>query len=320
MTSPSASCSLTKQHNDRSHWPFQTMACDNVRLLLPRSRLQQLARDWLAEDAPGLDIAGWAACRGGQQCQEAVLLCKSSGVLAGSPFFQAVCEEAGCSVEWKHHDGQWLEPVTRVATVRGQLNDLLLAERPALNALSRVSGVATLARQVSERARKSGWTGKVTGTRKTTPGFRLPEKYGLLVGGAGTHRYGTGDLVMLKDNHVWAMGGVQQALQGVRAVAGHTLKLEVECRTVEEALEAAAVGADIIMLDNFSPETLHEAALLVKKTYPTVVVEASGGISTDNLLQFLSPHVDVVSMGCLTQGYPNIDFSLKLAKGMQNFS
>ncbi|XP_063791554.1 nicotinate-nucleotide pyrophosphorylase [carboxylating] [Pseudophryne corroboree] len=291
---------------------------DNLACLLPRCRLQQLARDWLAEDAPWLDIAGWAACRSGQEYQEATLLCKSAGVLAGSPFFQAVCEEVGCSVHWDHHEGEWLEPVERVATVRGRVSDLLLAERPALNALSRVSGIATMARQVSEQAKAAGWPGKVTGTRKTTPGFRLPEKYGLLVGGAGSHRYGMGDLVMLKDNHVWAMGGVQEALHGVRSLAGHTLKVEVECRSTEEALEAAAAGADIIMLDNFTAEALHQAALSVKAAYPGIVVEASGGVSAHNLLQYLGPNVDMVSMGCLTQGPPSVDFSLKLAKGLRN--
>uniref|UniRef100_Q6AZR1 Nicotinate-nucleotide pyrophosphorylase [carboxylating] n=1 Tax=Xenopus laevis TaxID=8355 RepID=Q6AZR1_XENLA len=293
------------------------MGCRDFTTLLPRPRLQQFARDWLAEDAPWLDIAGWAASRrnpGGQE--EAVLLCKSAGMLAGSPFFQAVCEEAGCTVQWDHSDGEWLEPVTRVATVKGRVNDLLLAERPALNALSRISGVATVAREAAQKAKAVGWPGQVTGTRKTTPGFRLPEKYGLLVGGAGTHRYGTTDLVMLKDNHVWAMGGVKEALDGVRALAGKTLKVEVECRSLEEALDAAAAGADIVMLDNLTPESLHAVALAVKSSYPSVVIEASGGVTLTNLHQFLGAHVDMVSMGCLTQGSPSIDFSLKLSHGL----
>ncbi|CAH2308271.1 nicotinate-nucleotide pyrophosphorylase [carboxylating] [Pelobates cultripes] len=234
------------------------MASEDLVLLLPLPRLQQLARDWLAEDAPWLDVAGWAASHGRSELQEeAVLLCKSAGVLAGSPFFQAVCEEAGCSVSWKHKEGEWLEPVTQVATVRGRINDILLAERPALNVLSRVSGVATLARKVTQSAKGAGWSGQVTGTRKTTPGFRLPEKYALLVGGAGTHRYGTGDLLMLKDNHIWAMGGITEAVAGVRSLIGHTLKVEIECRSLEEAFEAAAAGADIVMLDNLSPEVLN---------------------------------------------------------------
>ncbi|KAM4608128.1 nicotinate-nucleotide pyrophosphorylase [carboxylating] [Discoglossus pictus] len=294
------------------------MTSDDFARLLPRPRLQQLARDWLAEDAPWLDIAGWAASRGVHGGhEEAVLLCKTPGVLAGGPFFQAVCEEVNCTVEWWYPEGAWLEPVTRVATVRGKINDLLLAERPALNALSRISGVATLGREVMQKAKATGWTGQVTGTRKTTPGFRLAEKYGLLVGGAGTHRYGANDLVMLKDNHVWAMGGVREALAGVRSLAGHTLKVEVECRTLEEALEAAEGGADIIMLDNLPAQSLHEAAMSVKSQYPGVVVEASGGVTPHNLLQFLGPHVDVVSMGCLTQGPKSTDFSLKLSRGLQ---
>ncbi|KAG8433451.1 hypothetical protein GDO86_017651 [Hymenochirus boettgeri] len=295
------------------------MAHLDLATLVPRSRLQQLARDWLAEDAPWLDIAGWAASR--RSCghqEEAVLLCKSAGVLAGSPFFQAVCEETGCTVEWEHRDGEWLEPVTKVATIRGRVNDLLLAERPALNSLSRVSGVATLAREATQKAKATGWTGIVTGTRKTTPGFRLPEKYGMLVGGAGTHRYGTNDLVMLKDNHVWAMGGVKEALAGVRSLAGHTLKVEVECRSLEEALQAAAAGADLVMLDNLSSESLHSAALAVKSSYPSIVIEASGGVTLSTLQQFLGPHVDMVSMGCLTQGSPSIDFSMKLIHGLHN--
>ncbi|KAM4698731.1 nicotinate-nucleotide pyrophosphorylase [carboxylating] [Rhinophrynus dorsalis] len=295
------------------------MSSSDLAILLPRPRLQQLARDWLAEDAPWLDIAGWAASRGGHpQQEEAVLLCKSAGVLAGCPFFQAVCEEAGCTVHWQYTEGEWLEPITRVATVQGRVNDLLLAERPALNALSRVSGVATLAREATKQARATGWPGIVTGTRKTTPGFRLAEKYGLLVGGAGTHRYGTSDLVMLKDNHVWAMGGVTQALAGVRSIAGRTLNVEVECRSLEEALEAGAAGADIVMLDNLTPESLHAAALSVKSRYPGIVIEASGGVTMDNLLQFLGPNVDMVSMGCLTQGPKTIDFSLKLSRGLSS--
>ncbi|XP_053551266.1 nicotinate-nucleotide pyrophosphorylase [carboxylating] isoform X1 [Bombina bombina] len=294
------------------------MTPDDLSLLLPRPRLQQLAREWLAEDAPWLDFAGWAATRGGCKInEEAVLLCKSPGVLAGGPFFQAVCEEVGCTVNWHETDGTWLEPITRVATVQGRINDILIAERPALNALSRISGIATQAREVTQRAKATGWMGQVTGTRKTTPGFRLAEKYALLVGGAGTHRYGISDLLMLKDNHVWAMGGVSQALAGVRSLAGLTLKVEVECRSLEEALEAAEAGADIIMLDNLPAESLHAAALSVKTRYPAVIVEASGGISSHNLLQFLGPHVDMISMGCLTQRPQSIDFSLKLKQGLQ---
>lgn len=269
---------------------------------------------------PGWILLGGLLPAVGRSVRRQYYCASQRGCWQGAPFFEAVCGEAGCTVEWDHREGAWLEPVTRVATVQGHVRDLLLAERPALNVLSRVSGVATLARQVSTQARVAGWPGQVTGTRKTTPGFRLPEKYGLLVGGAGTHRYGMSDLIMLKDNHIWAMGGVRKALHAVHTLAGRTLKVEVECRSLEEALEAAEAGADIIMLDNFTSELLHHAALSVKTAFPGTLVEASGGVTPQNLLQFLGPHVDMVSMGCLTQGPPSIDFSLKLSKGLMNTS
>lgn len=175
--------------------------------LLPPPRLRQLVRDWLQEDAPAFDPAG---CTVGERPERAVLLCKSPGVLAGCPFFDAVFTELGCTVEWFQPEGAWLEPVARVAEVRGKARHLLLGERTALNCLGRCSGVATATGRACRLAREAGWRGQVAGTRKTTPGFRLAEKYALLVGGASGHRYGLGSLVMLKDNHVWAAGGIAQ--------------------------------------------------------------------------------------------------------------
>ncbi|XP_075784873.1 nicotinate-nucleotide pyrophosphorylase [carboxylating] [Pelodiscus sinensis] len=279
--------------------------------LLPPPRVRQLVRDWLREDAPAFDPAG---CTVGERLGLAVLLCKSPGVLAGCPFFDAVFSELGCTVEWFQPEGAWLEPVARVAEVRGKARHLLLGERTALNCLGRCSGVATAAGRVCRLAREAGWRGLVAGTRKTTPGFRLAEKYALLVGGASGHRYDLGSLVMLKDNHVWAAGGIAQAVQTAQRVAGFHLKLEVECRSLEEALEAAEAGSDIVMLDNFSPEDLHSAARALKDAHPRVMVEASGGISEENVSQFFGPCIDVLSLGCLTQSAQAVDFSLKICR------
>ncbi|XP_074854540.1 nicotinate-nucleotide pyrophosphorylase [carboxylating] [Carettochelys insculpta] len=279
--------------------------------LLPPLRLRQLVQDWLQEDAPAFDPAG---CAVGERSERAVLSCKSTGLLAGCPFFEAVFAELGCTVEWVQPEGAWLQPVTHVAEVSGKARHLLLGERTALNCLGRCSGVATAAGRACQLAREAGWPGRVAGTRKTTPGFRLAEKYALLVGGASGHRYDLGDLVMLKDNHVWAVGGIAQAVREAQRVAGFHLKLEVECRSLEEALEAAEAGADIVMLDNFSPEDLHPAARALKAAHPRVMVEASGGISEENLSQFFSPYVDILSLGCLTQSARAVDFSLKISR------
>lgn len=184
----------------------------------------------------------------------AKVYCKSAGVLAGIPFANAVFHQLDCSPNWFFKEGEWLEPmpICEVAYVGGKANSVLLAERIVLNVISRCSGVATRSRNIKMKLDELGWQGFVAGTRKTTPGFRMVEKYGLLIGGVATHRYDLSDMIMLKDNHITICGGsIHKAIAQVRSAAGFTSKLEVECRTFEEARQAAHCGADIIMLDNF---------------------------------------------------------------------
>lgn len=243
---------------------------------------------------------------------QAALWAKSPGVLAGRPFFDAIFAQLNCQVTWFLPEGSKLAPVVRVAEVRGPAHRLLLGERVALNMLARCSGIASAAATAVKIARGTGWTGHVAGTRKTTPGFRLVEKYGLLVGGAASHRYDLGGLVMVKDNHVVAAGGVEKAVQGARQAADFALKVEVECSSLQEAERAAKAGADLVLLDNFKPEELHPTAQALKAQFPRVAVEASGGVTLSNLSQFCGPHIDVISLGMLTQAAPALDFSLKL--------
>ncbi|KAF6724525.1 Nicotinate-nucleotide pyrophosphorylase [carboxylating] [Oryzias melastigma] len=281
---------------------------------IPRHTLTRLAREWLAEDTPNFDPAG--VCVGSEDT-EARLLCKSPHtILAGCPFFTAVFHEVGCTVDWIYQEGAELGPdsVTLTAVVRGPARDLLLGERPALNCLTRASGIATRCSQLQSIAKASGWHGEVAGTRKTTPGFRLVEKYAMLVGGVSMHRQDLSGMVMLKDNHVWASGSITKAVQVTRSVCGFSSKIEVECQSTAEGREAAAAGADIVMLDNFKPEELHSAAKVLKTEFPALLIEASGGVTPENLPLFLSPHVDIISLGCITQGCPVADFSLKVQK------
>ncbi|CAD7683745.1 unnamed protein product [Nyctereutes procyonoides] len=280
-----------------------------LELLLPPTTLAALADSWLREDCPGLNHAALVS---GAAPSQAVLWAKSPGVLAGRPFFDAIFARVNCQVSWFLPEGSKLVPVAKVAEVRGPAHCLLLGERVALNTLARCSGVASAAAAAVEAAKGTGWTGHVAGTRKTTPGFRLVEKFGLLVGGAAAHRYDLGGLVMVKDNHVLAAGGVEKAVQGARQVADFALKVEVECSSLQEAVEAAKAGADLVLLDNFRPEELHPTAAALKAQFPGVGVEASGGITLANLPQFCGPHIDVLSLGMLTQAAPALDFSLKL--------
>ncbi|XP_055762876.1 nicotinate-nucleotide pyrophosphorylase [carboxylating]-like isoform X3 [Salvelinus fontinalis] len=291
-----------------------TMTQYDLSNTLPPHTLTRLAREWLAEDTPNFDPAG--LCVGSHEV-EARLLCKTPcSVLAGRPFFTAVFTELSCTVEWAHKEGAQLGPdaVAQTAVVRGPARCVLLGERPALNCLARASGIATRCSQLQSIAREAGWHGHVAGTRKTTPGFRLVEKYAMLVGGVSMHRQDLSGMVMLKDNHIWASGSITKAVRDARSVCGFSSKIEVECGSREEGSEAATAGADIVMLDNFKPQELHAAAQLLKEEFPSVLIEASGGVTPDSLPQYLSPHVDIISLGCITQGCPVVDFSLKVQK------
>ncbi|XP_062243562.1 nicotinate-nucleotide pyrophosphorylase [carboxylating]-like [Platichthys flesus] len=279
---------------------------------IPPPALSRLAREWLAEDTPNFDPAG--VCVGSQEV-EARLLCKTPhSILAGSPFFTAVFTEVGCTVDWIYQEGAKIGPdaVTLTAVVRGPARCLLLGERPALNCLARASGIATRASLLQAMAASGGWHGEVAGTRKTTPGFRLVEKYAMLVGGVSMHRQDLSGMVMLKDNHVWASGSITEAVRAARSVCGFSSKIEVECRSADEGREAAAEGADIVMLDNFQAQGLQVAARALKMEFPALLIEASGGVTPENLALYFSPHVDIISLGCITQGCPVVDFSLKV--------
>lgn len=233
------------------------------------------------------------------------------------PFFECVFRKLGCGVVWHVPEGAAIKGVQHVATVCGSRRKLLLGERTALNILSRASGIATEAAKAAAIKAEAGWSGEVAGTRKVTPGFGLVEKYALLVGGCSTHRMDLSHMVMLKDNHVWAAGSITAAVRKARAACGFSSKIEVEARSLEEAEEAAAAGADVVMLDNFTPASLARDAPSLKEKHPHVTVEASGGIRLSTLRDFMLSGVDVLSMGSLTQGYPCLDFSLKLRKGVE---
>jgi nicotinate-nucleotide pyrophosphorylase (carboxylating) len=272
---------------------------------------------WLAEDIPSLDNAGAVV---GEKLSEATLYCKARGVLCGVPFVNEVFRQLACSVEWHATEGALLEPAAgqkiAVATVRGAVNRLLQGERTALNLMARAAGIATKAREAVLIGERKGWTGRVAGTRKTTPGFRIVEKYALLVGGCDPHRMDLSSMIMLKDNHVNSAGNITLAVQRAKRVGGFALKIEVETSSLADALEACRAGADVVMLDNYTPTALQEVAAQIRAdpSGRAVLLEASGGITLATLEQYMCNEIDVISLGSLTQGVPHVDFSLKIAK------
>jgi len=218
-------------------------------------------------------------------------------------------------------EGEIFEPITKVATVRGPARRLLLGERVALNLLARCSGIATKSRRFKDIADANGFKGVIAGTRKTTPGFRLVEKYGMLVGGIDGHRMDLSSMVMLKDNHIWSCGSIKRAIELTRAVSGFTLLIDVEVRSEAEADEAIDAGADVVMLDNMEGQELLDVARRLKDRWVgkrRFLLETSGGIEENNLAQRAANPLDILSTSAVHQSVQHIDFSLKIQVPVQD--
>ena len=261
---------------------------------------------------------------------EVDLICKQDGVIAGLPVFERVFTmlDASTKVEWaKNQDGREVKDGDAVkkgqllATVKGDVRVLLSGERTALNYLQRLSGIATYTHQVARLLEGSSTT--LLDTRKTTPCMRIFEKYAVCVGGGQNHRYNLSDGVLLKDNHIDAAGGVKEAIlaakagsvtkavQMAKAYAPFVRKIEVETENLDMVKEAVEAGADIIMLDNMTPEQMSEAIRLIDGRAKT---ECSGNITKENIKTITALGVDYVSSGALTHSAPILDISLKHLK------
>lgn len=240
----------------------------------------------------------------------AVVLMKQDGVLAG---LDAILEtfaqvDPSLAVDLLGRDGDLVRDRQEVAIVRGAAASILKGERVALNLLQRLCGIATAARRYVDAVAGTG--AHIVDTRKTTPGLRAIEKYAVRVGGASNHRMNLSDGVLIKDNHLAALGGdIGEAIRRARAYAPHTIRVEIEVVTVEQAACAAEAGADIILLDNMPPETMQKAVRVVAGR---ALTEASGGIRLDTVRAAAESGVDLISVGALTHSTPALDISLEL--------
>lgn len=202
-----------------------------------------------------------------------------------------------------------MEAGQALAVVTGDVRVLLSGERTALNYLQRLSGIATYTRHLADMLK--GSKTKLLDTRKTSPGMRIFEKYAVRIGGGCNHRYNLSDGVLLKDNHIDAAGGVREAIEAARAYAPFVRKIEVETEDLDMVREAVDAGADIIMLDNMSPEMMAEAIRIIDGRAET---ECSGNITKENIATITSLGVDYISSGALTHSAPILDISLKHLK------
>lgn len=206
-------------------------------------------------------------------------------------------------------DGDFVKKGEKVLTLEGRTLSILKGERTALNFMQRLSGIATAAREYAEIGKKYGVM--IVDTRKTQPGLRRLDKYAVRTGGARNHRISLADSVMIKDNHIAAAGSITAAVQKIKAVIGHTPKVEVETTNLAEVQEALQAGADIIMLDNMTPD---QVAVCKKEIAGRAITEVSGGVNKTNLEAYCAARPDVISMGALTHSVPAKDLSLKIVK------
>jgi nicotinate-nucleotide pyrophosphorylase (carboxylating) len=234
---------------------------------------------------------------------------KQEGVLAGSEVAELAFRELDpeIRIEWRVPEGGVLTKGARVATIHGKARAILSAERVALNFLQRLSGVATMAQAFVKAVEGTGVA--ILDTRKTTPGLRFLEKHAVLAGGAGNHRFGLFDGILIKENHIQAAGGMKQAMDRVKGVS-EGLPVIIEAKSLEEALDAADLKPTRVLLDNFTPGAI---ANIVKRLRGSgVEIEISGGIRLANVRDFAIPGVKYISIGALTHSAPALDLSLEL--------
>lgn len=236
------------------------------------------------------------------------LIAKEDGVIAGLDIYARVFTILDEKTEIDFHckDGDEVKKGDLMATVTGDIRVLLSGERVALNYLQRMSGIATYTRQVAKLLEGSNVT--LLDTRKTTPNCRVFEKYAVRIGGGCNHRYNLSDGVLLKDNHIGAAGSVTKAVQMAKAYAPFVRKIEIEVETLDQVKEAVEAGADIIMLDNMTPEVMKQAVELIDGRAQT---ECSGNITKENIQKICEIGVDFVSSGALTHSAPILDISMK---------
>ena len=267
----------------------------------------ELIRLALQEDITSEDVSTNAVMPNAQQ-GTVDLIAKEDGIMAGLDVYARVFTllDPATVVTFQVKDGDRIKPGDLIGTVTGDIRVLLSGERVALNYLQRMSGIATYTRQVADLLEGSGVT--LLDTRKTTPNCRIFEKYAVRVGGGCNHRYNLSDGVLLKDNHIGAAGSITNAIRMAKAYAPFVRKIEIEVETLEQVKEAVDAGADIIMLDNMTPDTMRQAVELIDGRAQT---ECSGNITKENIARIREIGVDFVSSGALTHSAPILDISMK---------
>lgn len=284
-------------------------------MFIPSKILEEKLLQLLAEDVGQGDVTTAAVVPAGQ-IVEAEVIVKEQGVVAGIEETVILAESLGLKVEANVSDGTKVTKGQVLLKVSGDARTILSAERTMLNLLSRMSGIATTTRRLVEKLHEAKLATKIAATRKSALGLLYFDKKAVLLGGGDPHRLHLDDMVLIKDNHVALAGSVEKAVEKAKLCTSFTKKIEVEVTRVADAVVAAEAGADIIMLDNFSPKQIKQAVESLKKAgfIGKVLLEASGGVTEATLVEYASTGVDVLSMGELTHSVKALDMSLEITR------
>jgi len=271
--------------------------------------LREIIKSFLIEDLGSGDITS-ASIFSPEQAGQAVFVAKETMVTAGmesvaAQVFKLINPQIACQAI---PDGQTITAGQTVLEVTGPILDLLKAERVALNLVQRLCGIATLTAEFVQQVKDLPI--KIVDTRKTTPGLRILEKYAVRVGGGHNHRFSLSDGILIKDNHIAAAGSIKEAVNKVKNVAPHTIRIEVEAEKIEQVEECLTCNVDAILLDNMSCSALRQAVNMAKGK---VLLEASGGINLDNVRMIAETGVDIISVGALTHSAPACDISMRMS-------
>jgi len=284
-------------------------------MALPRKILEERFRRFVEEDVGHGDVTTFHTIPHGTLV-EAEIVVKEEGVIAGVEEALAFAETFGLQAKPLVKDGSRVTPKTRALHIEGDAITLLAIERTMLNLLSRMSGIATHTSRLVEKVRRAGYETVVAATRKTALGMAYFDKRAVMVGGGEPHRYGLDDMILIKDNHITIGGNIREVVGKTRKRASFSKKIEVEVSRVSDVLAVAEAGVDIIMLDNFTLKQVEQSIDLLKrkKIRKKILVEASGGITEQNILKYASAGVDIVSVGEITQSARALDMSLEVTK------
>ncbi len=281
---------------------------------IPRKILEEKLARILAEDIGQGDVTTQAVIPRNLIAKSAVIA-KEEGTVAGIQEAIFLCEYLGLKVKTKANDGESIKNNQVLMEILGDAQTILTVERTVLNLLSRMSGIATATRTLTHKLEAAGSKARIAATRKSAPGLLYFDKKAVEIGGGDSHRLHLDDMILIKDNHLAIVGNIEAAVKKAKTNSSFTKKIEIEVTKTEDTIRAAKAGADIVMLDNFTPQEAKNANELLRQAgFGHVLLEISGNVTSENLLEYADAQVDIISMGSLTHSVKALDISLEIVQ------